>query len=55
MENFASENWDILIPVAALVVDLIAGYIPDKYLKYIGIGRRVISAISVVRTAKKKG
>jgi hypothetical protein len=47
------ENKELLaafVPVALIVLDAVAGGIPDKILPYIGIARRVVNYI-----LKKRG
>ena len=51
MEWF-TENLDVFIPVIVLLVDFIAGAIPDKYLKYVGVIRRIANKVMDARRVK---
>jgi len=43
--QWVSDNWVVLLPAALVILDAVAGYLPDKFLPYVGIVRRVISKI----------
>jgi len=55
MENLGitTDNVDVIILAAIAILDLVAGQIPDKFVNYVGVARRVLSFISLGRKAKK--
>ena len=44
--DFFLNNIEIFIPIIAIVADLALGKIPDKYIGYVGIIRRVIGKVA---------
>jgi len=51
--EITTDNVEILLLAGIAVLDLVAGMIPDKYVNYVGVARRVISFISLGRKVKK--
>lgn len=44
MIEWISDNWGLLIAISA-AIDALAGFLPDKYLAYIGVIRRIVGVL----------
>ena len=51
MLEWIYENWDLLIVIVGVggVLDAIAGYLPDRFVPYIGLVRRIVEILAGTR------
>jgi len=42
--NFVNENWPVIV-AGGVILDFIAGHLPDKYVPYVGLIKRVVKGM----------